>query len=99
MPKRRVNRYRFTPARKAAIRKAQAASAAKRRKKSYSAPNVRAGVFPKTKAQRNAYYRNSGMALPSQRQSAPKINYGYRGSSYGTRQNTASSFYFPARYN
>lgn len=71
MPKRRVNRYRFTPARKAAIRKAQAASAAKRRKKSYSAPNVRAGVFPKTKAQRNEYYRNSGMSMPGSKKVAP----------------------------
>lgn len=65
MPKRRM-----TPKRRAQIRLWQRAS--------WSAPRRKAGVFPKTKSQRIAWYKNSGIAMPNTKKIAPMYYSGHQ---------------------
>lgn len=79
MPKRRMTAKRIIQ-----IRNWQRAS--------YSAPKVRAGVFPKTKAKRIAYYRNSGMTMPGAKKSAPLY---ISNTSGHVRYGNINTYYYP----
>lgn len=80
MPKRRMTAKRIIQ-----IRNWQRAS--------YSAPRVRAGVFPKTKAKRIAYYRNSGMSMPGKKKAAPV--YASSQTAGRVRYGNINTYYYP----
>lgn len=79
MPKRRMTAKRI-----AQIRNWQRAS--------YSAPKVRAGVFPKTKSQRVAWHRNSGIPMPRAKKIAPSYSSNTSGH---VRYGNINTYYYP----